>query len=564
MQFFKGKNKDDKPYFSKEPWKYYLGFFEGEKYKLIGTSIGATLQAFLIIPTLLLVRYIFDVVIPGKEPGILILVGLAILGIRLISMGLTLFLRKINIGSISKIIFRIRKHLTLRVYAFSRTYYTREDLRVLHTRIIQDTERIMSMSNTLVSSLASSVFISIGLCLILAFFNWFLFLIILSFFPVIFFSNRYLGKIVKKKVFAYQRSFEGFSKITMFVMKFMDLIKIQSTEKQESQRQIEILEDLRQKTETRTFFFSVSGQVQTFLVGISGILVIVIGGISVMNGLMTLGDFFAFYIAANHLQTNINNISNSFTTIVTGNESLITLYDIASNHETEPYAGTKKIDFKGSLSLKSVSFKYTDKPILKDVSLQISPGTKMAIIGANGAGKSTIIRLILGFYKPQQGMLSADDIPYHEINFQHFRRSIGVVSQHPPLVSGSIRQNIMYGNEWVLEADILAVSKLSLGHDFISRLPKGYETQIGEDGVLLSGGERQKVAIARALLRKPKLLILDEPTNHLDHEAVKNIMQNLNQIDYKPTILIISHDMDVVKHAAEIYIIDKGELHPFK
>lgn len=559
MRLFK-KNSQILPYFSKKAWQYYFQFFTGQVHKLIATSIGSTIQAFLIIPVLLLVRYIFDDVIPQKETGMLVLIGGAIILIRLVNTSFTLFLRNINIKIISAVIYRMREDLARKIYTFSRTFYTREDQRVLHTRIVQDTERIFQMSNALVSGFIPSILIGLGLCVVLIIFNWFLFLIILLFFPVIFFSNRYMGRILKKRVYAYQRAFEGFSKGTMFIMKFMDLIKIQSAENLESRKQLEVLEDLKEKTTDKGYFLSLNTQSQTFLVGITGILVMVIGGISVINGAMTLGDLFAFYIAANRLQTTISAINNSFASLVTGNESLITLGDIAFNEETVPYTGDVKVSFSGNILFHSVSFKYSDKPVLKDISLQISAGSRVAIIGANGAGKSTIINLILGFYAPQSGTIAADGISYTDLDFQHFRKFIGVVSQHPPLMPGTIRENISYGNEWADEHDIVAVSKIALAHDFIAEFPNGYDTFVGEDGILLSGGERQKVAIARALLRQPRLLILDEPTNHLDNEAVKKIMQNLKKIDSNPAVLIISHDMSVVNHAQKIFVLEGGYL----
>jgi len=207
-----------------------------------------------------------------------------------------------------------------------------------------------------------------------------------------------------------------------------------------------------------------------------------------------------------------------------------------------------------------VAFKYTEVPVLKNVSLKIEPGNRIAIIGANGAGKSTIINLILGFYKPQSGTISAEGIPYEDVDLKDFRKQIGVVTQHPPLISGTIRENILYGNKVATDKNVMEVSRLSTADQFIESIQSGYNTQIGENGIMLSGGERQKLAIARALLRKPGLLILDEPTNHLDAHAVKDIMNNLKSLDYTPAILIISHDMSVVKHAEQIYIIEDGFL----
>jgi ABC-type bacteriocin/lantibiotic exporter with double-glycine peptidase domain len=132
--------------------------------------------------------------------------------------------------------------------------------------------------------------------------------------------------------------------------------------------------------------------------------------------------------------------------------------------------------------------------------------------------------------------------------------------QHPPLFSGTISENILYGVENPDYDQMLKVSKLSLADHFIKKLPDGYETEIGEDGVLLSGGERQRIAIARALVRSPKMLILDEPTNHLDEQVIKEIMANLEGLEDRPSILLISHDMNVVNFAQKIYKLDKGNL----
>ena len=279
---------------------------------------------------------------------------------------------------------------------------------------------------------------------------------------------------------------------------------------------------------------------------------------------MSLGDLMAFYLASNQLQEKLNNLSNSFTSLLTGNESLVTLYNISNQNEDEPYHGTEKVDFKGNIRFSSVFFKYSETPVLNGINFTIEPGKSIAIIGDNGAGKSTIINLIIGFYKPQSGVITAEDINAANIDFKHFRKQIGIVSQHPPLIPGTVRENIFYGNTQISEDELLEVSQLSLAHQFIQNLPAGYETQIGDNGVLLSGGERQKVAIARALLRKPGLLILDEPTNHLDKFAVKEIMINIKKLACNPAILIISHDMSVVSHADEIYLLKEGVLHPFR
>lgn len=558
------ENTEKGTYFSIPAWKYYYQFQKDYRYKLLISAAGFILLSYLILPTLWLVKHVFDVAIPQKQVNTFIWVGLAILAIRLVNSGIGLYLRNSNIRIISTAVLNLRESLMNKIFSFSRSFYTREDLGVLHAQIVQDTERVSHMSNTLIAGLLPSFFLSIGLCIVLVSLNWYLFLMILLFFPIIFYSNKYMGKILKSKVRNYKRAFEGFSKGTLFLMKFMDLIKIQSAEEEELEKHSTVLSDLRNKTNERNYFQALNSQFQNILIGLIGILVMIFGGISVVKDAMTLGDLMAFYLAASQLQEKLNSLSNNFTNLLVGNESLVTLYEIASQKEEEPYNGTEKIDFKGNVHLSSVIFSYTETPVLNGIHLKIEPGKIIAIIGDNGAGKSTIINLIIGFYKPQSGTITAEGINFEYIDFKHFRKQIGIVSQHPPLIPGTVRENILYGNHKVTDADLLNVSRLSLADSFISILPSGYDTQIGENGVLLSGGERQKVAIARALLRKPGLLILDEPTNHLDQQAVKEIMGNMRMLDCNPAILIISHDMTVVKSADEIFHLKNGILYLFK
>jgi len=548
------------PYISKIAWCYLYRFIRGSEKKLVFTSLGFVFQSMLIIPTLLLIRYLFDVAIPQKLIPVFVYIGLAILGIRALSLFLSTFLRKINIKIITQIIFNIRVSLLEKVFQLSRSYYTRKDMPLVHTRIIQDTERISGMIDVLASGLLPSLIIIAGLSGLLIYFNIRLFLIILIFIPVLILFNRFMGKKIKLRVMTFQKAFEVFSKSFLYVMNYMDLIKIQSTEKEEENRHIEVIDHLQNESRGMIYLFAVNGQIQTFLIGMIGIIVMVGGGISVAFDMMTLGELIAFYMASNQLQHQLNILSDVYTKIVTGNESFSKLSKIAHTNEIIPYSGTKAIDFSGQLTFESVSFQYTQNPVLAGISFRLDPGHHYAIIGSNGAGKSTIINLMLGFYKPQKGVIKAEGELFENIDLKSYRKQIGVVTQHPPLIPGSIRKNILYGNHLATENQLIEVSTLSLADDFIRRLPEKYDTQIGEGGVLLSGGERQKIAIARALLRKPGLLILDEPTNHLDAPAVKDIMNNLKLLDYNPTILIISHDTSVVKHAEQIYIIEEGFL----
>jgi ABC-type multidrug transport system fused ATPase/permease subunit len=549
-----------KSFFDFAAWRYFLAFYRNQALLIFFSSVGSAAQSLVVLPTLFLIRYLFDVAIPQNNVHLLVLAGLGIFGFRLINSGISLWLRAINIRIINRSIFLLREDLLKKLYTFSRSFHTREDQKIIHTRIVQDTERLSNMSNTLMSRLFPSLFTSLALCFVLLFLNWFLVLVMITIFPVLFITNRYSGKLVKERVFVFQRAIESFSKGIWFVLRYMDLTRIQGAEDKEIVKQTISLRELQTQTGRMSFIFAIHGQIQQTLTSLSGIVIIIIGGAFVANGRMTMGEFLSFYVAAIFLYNHVDTITTSIADIINGNESLITLHGLAQTRDLQPYQGKKLIEFRGFISLESVSFAYERQAVLKSVNLKIVPDSKMAIIGSNGAGKSTLVELILGFYAPNEGQLTADGIPYEELDLVNLRRSIGVVTQNPPLFSGTILENVSYGASEVGRDRIVEACRFALADDFIRQLPDGYDTQIGDDGVLLSGGECQRLAIARALLRRPKLLILDEPTNHLDGSTVARLLDSLDRLDDNLAILIISHDVSVVQHAIEIWRINKGEL----
>jgi ATP-binding cassette, subfamily B, bacterial len=549
-----------KSFFDPAAWRYFSKFYRGQRRRLALSAVISAAQSLFIVPTLLLVRYVFDVAIPQQNIRLLVLMGIGIFVFRLINSAVSLWIRFRNISTIKTVIFNLREDILNRVCNFSRAAHTQLDQKTTHARIVQDTERLGNMNDALISRLIPSLLASLVLCLILLFLNWYLFLIMITLFPVLFLTNRYTGKLVKKKVYAFQRSFEKFSKGVSFILRHIDLIRIQTAEEQELSRQNRILKDLRSTTGKMSYIYAVHGNIQSILTGLSGIIILIVGGISVATKSITLGEFISFYVAAGYLNGFVNTITTSIADIIAGNESMVTLHQLAETNNAQSYDGKKHIDFRGSISLESLTFKYGEHLVLDNCSLSINPHSKIAIIGANGAGKTTVSHLILGFYRPISGSLYADEVPYEDIDIVQLRRQIGVVMQDPALFAGTILENITFGSLDIEREHVLHAAKLAMADDFILKLPEGFDTNIGEDGVLLSGGERQRLALTRALLRRPKLLILDEPTNHLDKDAVARLLDNLDALDERPAILMISHDMSIVSTADEVYLLEEGSL----
>ena len=222
----------------------------------------------------------------------------------------------------------------------------------------------------------------------------------------------------------------------------------------------------------------------------------------------------------------------------------------------------ERLERLGDIELKDVSFSFDGAyQVLKNVSFTIPYGKRTAIIGGNGSGKSTVMKLLQGFYWPDSGSISINGQDISQVKLKDLRGRFAYVLQNTPLLSGTIRENLVYGaREEIEESAVIAAAKLARAHDFIMELPQGYDTQVGAAGTRLSGGQRQRVAIARALLVEPAYLILDEATASLDHESGGEILENILHGDTIPTVVYISHNMEEVRMAAYVIVMSNGSV----
>ncbi|OYV04784.1 MAG: hypothetical protein CFE26_15045 [Verrucomicrobiales bacterium VVV1] len=201
-----------------------------------------------------------------------------------------------------------------------------------------------------------------------------------------------------------------------------------------------------------------------------------------------------------------------------------------------------------------------DSPVLRDLSFSITPGQRVAIVGPSGAGKSTIFSLILGFHRPQSGIVSFDGKDAVSLELGALRKQLAVVPQEVMLFGGSIRENIAYGRPGASQSEIEEAAKQANAHDFIASLEQGYDTTVGPRGVKLSGGQRQRVAIARAILADPKILLLDEATSALDAESERLVNEALERLMQGRTSLVIAHRLSTVRHADRILVVNHGRI----
>ncbi len=281
----------------------------------------------------------------------------------------------------------------------------------------------------------------------------------------------------------------------------------------------------------------------------------------VLNGAMTVGALTVFLWYMNKFFSPVQDLAKMINTIAQVTVALERVRAILGTHiMVAQKAGAKAPgQLTGNISFKNVSFAYVSStPVLKELNLEIIAGQQVGVCGPTGCGKSTVASLIARFYDPTAGQVFIDGINIKDFTLDGLRSQIGFVLQETVLFYGSIRENIAYGRPEATEEEIIEAAKLANAHDFISRLPKGYDTMVGEHGATLSGGQRQRLGIARAVVRNSPILVLDEPTASLDAEAEKTVMAALQNLMKGRTVITIAHRLSTICHSDKIIVLHQG------
>lgn len=289
------------------------------------------------------------------------------------------------------------------------------------------------------------------------------------------------------------------------------------------------------------------------------------GALMVQRGDMEVGDLFSFILYTGIIGGSIAGIGNLYTTLMSAVGATERILDILNTEsETNTDRPVKNAPpLKGKVAFDNLTFTYPTRPdikVLKDFSMTINPGEKVALVGASGAGKSTILQLLLRYYKDYEGAILVDDNDVKNFDLRHYRGNIGLVPQEVLLFGGSIRENILYGNPDATEDMIIEAAKQSNAWEFITQFPEGLDTLVGDRGVKLSGGQRQRLAIARVILKNPSILLLDEATSALDASSEKLVQEALNRLMENRTAIIVAHRLATIKDVDCIYVIDNGKV----
>ncbi|MGC8971790.1 MAG: ABC transporter ATP-binding protein [bacterium] len=463
---------------------------------------------------------------------------------------------------------RVMNDLRVKVYAhlqkLSMEFYQKWHTGEIISRLSNDITLIPQALNSILIDIPLSSFMLIGALGYMIYLNWKLTIFSLAILPFIASVVSYLGNQMVRVTRQVQQRFADLIRLLEERIRGVHLVKSFGMEESEIFKFQELSTKSLEASLRSARIIATQTPIVTLLqtIGLLGILWF--GGIQVLSRSMTSGSLMAFFTALLLMVDPIYSISRSFNTISQSAGAIGRVFEL---FEAEPLVKEKPNaiivnTIEGEIEFKNVTFGYdSENPVIKNISFHVKPGEIIALVGRSGAGKTTIVNLLMRFYDPQEGVILIDRIDIRDFKIQSLRQQMSIVPQDTILFSDTILENIRYGTPYATRQDVIEAAKSANAHDFIMRLPKGYDTIIGdESGIRLSGGQRQRIAIARAFLHNPKILILDEATSALDPESESLVKDAIVRLMKGRTTFIISHRLGFVREADNILVIENGEI----
>ncbi len=462
-----------------------------------------------------------------------------------------------------EMVYRLRRELFAHLQQLSLSYHARARTGDLLTKVVGDTTALKDVFAESALTFGSHLLTVIGMFIVMFALNWRLSLVALASFPVLCYSLFFIYRRVKVSA-RKQREQEGMVASRIHeVLSSLHLVRAFAREQHEQERfETESIHTLEEGIRTARLE-AVATRSAEIISATSLCAVVLFGAMQVLAGRMLPGEVLIFtaYLASMYkpLRT-LARISSQYSKAMASAERIADIF------KTEPdtfddHQGLCALSLNGEIDFKNVTFDYGyGKGVLHNVSFTISPGQRVAFVGASGAGKSTVVSLLLRFYEPQEGEILIDGIEINRYERESLRRQIGVVLQESVLFGASISENIAYGKPDATDAEIEAAAREAGAHQFIDALPDGYDTIIGERGSTLSGGQRQRICLARAVIKRPSVLILDEPTSAIDAQSSALIQQTIYRLQEGKTVLVISHQFAGLENFDQILVLKNGEI----
>ncbi|MBD1915782.1 MULTISPECIES: ABC transporter ATP-binding protein [Cyanophyceae] len=462
-----------------------------------------------------------------------------------------------------EVAFNLRRDVYTHIHRLSLTYFERSQTGDLSYRLTEDIDRIGEVVQKLFHDFLPSVLQLVVVLGYMVYLNWQLTLTAVVLVPILAILAGWFGEQMLKFSRRSQNLVSDLSSLVTEVFSGIRLVRAFAAEEYEVERFTQEAEKNRQAKYKAAWLQAVQYPVVGFTYAVVVMLILLVGTWQISQENLTGASFGSYVVAALMLIDPVNHVIINYGEFKQGEASVdrvIELLDIEPAVRELPTA-TDLPQVTGRVEYRNVTFGYeADEPVLRNLDLLALPGEKIALVGSSGAGKSTLVNLLPRFYDPQSGQIFIDNVDVATVTLRSLRRQIGIVPQETTLFSGTIAQNIAFGQkDFDIEA-VEAAARIANAHDFISQFSQGYYTWMGERGVNLSGGQRQRVAIARAVLLNPRILILDEATSALDAESEALVQEALERLMSDRTVFIIAHRLATVRDADRILVMEKGQV----
>ena len=523
---------------------------------------GPALQG-LAIDTIKLVDGKFTVDLPAMR-NYLILMGIIFAASALVTYVQSLLSARLAQNTV----YRMRKDLFGKISRLSISYTDSHRHGDMMSSMTNDVENVSNAISQSVSTLFSAVITLVGVAVMMLYFSPIMTLIALVTIPITVFVSTNLAKFMRK-YFVEQQKLLG--KLNTHVEEMVTgyrTVVAYGKEGAAVEDFADSADKLRKCTIKARVFGSLMGPIMNFLGNLQYVLLAITGGVLMVKfshlpigAAMTPGRIQSMLLYSKKFTHPVNMIANQYSTIMTalaGAERIFAIMD-EPNEVNEGKTEMSEKRMGGKIEFKNIHFGYVpEKTVLKNFSLSVTPGQKIAIVGATGSGKTTIINLLMRFYEPQSGSITIDGVDIRDIPKEQLRDHIGIVLQDTVLWNDTIENNILYGNAAATHEDVLEAAKTAMANRFTERLPEGYETVLAEGGSNLSQGQRQLLAIARAVLDDPRILLLDEATSSVDTRTEMNIQKALINLMRGRTSFIIAHRLSTIRDADVIIVLKDG------
>ena len=508
-------------------------------------------------------KLVDDVVIP-RNPALLGWLVLALALSSVVGTGISIWRGRLGAWLGGRVSLDIRSELYDRLQWLSMKYYDRHPTGAIISRLTQDSNGVQDFLAFGLPWFTINVLTVVGVAVMTLCLNWKLALIALFPTPLVSMLTKLLWQRLREAFHAYWFRWGRYYSLVSDALGRVRIIKAFSQQTNEIHRYDTRNTELFTATIAAERIWATVFPVINMMIGAGSLLVWYFGGWeAVMNPRMTPGVLMAFLAYLGMLYGPMNNLPQLIqwmSRAMTAAERIFEVLDAESDSE-----GTRgdvvPEEIRGEIEFRDVSFGYkVDQPILKEVSFKVEPGKMLGLVGKSGAGKTTIVNLICRFYETDQGEILVDGIPLKDLSLWAYRGRLGAVLQEPFLFHGTIAENIAYAKPEATMVEIMAAAKIANAHDFIVNRPDGYDSQVGERGGNLSGGEKQRLCIARAILHDPAILILDEATANVDLETEEQIQEALARLTQGRTTLAIAHRLSTLRNAHTLLVIEEGKV----